>query len=155
MGIYILPVLISVIFAQYIVFIPIASGVISSSNTTNNTTENYLYIVWCASTFVVLVNIFICVSKVKKKKDEEKSPIFSYINMPQNDSHIVEVESWWCTPRQANRSSKPLPQKKSKKRTNKFHSTSSGRKVGIVSQPPMQLKFLSNHRNIIVECSTT
>jgi hypothetical protein len=71
--------------------------------------------------------------------------------MPQNDSHIVEVETWWCTPRKTNHSSKSSSNERSKKSTNKFQSTSIGRKVGILSQPPMQLKFLSNHRNIIVE----
>ena len=63
--------------------------------------------------------------------------------MPQNDSHIVEVDTWWCNGKSRSAGNKGNGRK--------FHSKSNGRKVGQLTQPVMQLKFLSNHRNIIVE----
>lgn len=63
--------------------------------------------------------------------------------MPHNGSHIVDVETWWC---------KPGRQKKKKSIiVKKFHSKSGTKKSGSQCQPPIQLKFLSNHKSITIE----
>ena len=62
--------------------------------------------------------------------------------MPHNDSHIVDVETWWCNPGR---------QHKRKSITKKFHSKSGTKKSGVQRQPTIQLKFLSNHKSIVIE----
>ena len=62
--------------------------------------------------------------------------------MPHNDSHIVDVETWWCNPGR---------QHKRKSITKKFHSKSGVKRPGVQRQPTIQLKFLSNHKSIVIE----